>query len=94
LRAQIDLETLPLSPSAVAWLLGQADRAGALTSLATGGDDYEVIAAVAPRDLEAYARDAGMPVAVVGRLTDGEGVEVRLDGDVLAPDRLGYRHGG
>jgi thiamine-monophosphate kinase len=94
LRAQIDLETLPLSPSAVAWLLGQADRAGALILLATGGDDYEVIAAVAPRNLEAYAQDAGMPVAVVGRLTDGAGVEVRLDGDVLAPDRLGYRHGG
>jgi thiamine-monophosphate kinase len=94
LSAQIDLEALPLSPSAQAWLHGQPDHAAALSALATGGDDYEVIAAVAPEDLTAYAAAAGMPVTVVGRLLDGQGVQVRLAGAALALDRLGYRHGG
>jgi thiamine-monophosphate kinase len=94
LAAQIDLESLPLSPSAAAWLRGQPDRAAALRRLATGGDDYEVIAAIAPEDVEAYAQAAGMNVAVVGRLVEGEGVEARLDGAMLALDRLGYSHGG
>ena len=93
LAARIDLESLPLSPGGAAWLSGQPDRAAALVQLATGGDDYEVIAAVAPEDVEAYARAAGMRVTVVGRLTDGQGVDARLDGQALSLDRLGYRHG-
>ncbi len=92
LSARIDLETLPLSPSAAAWLSGQPDRAAALARLATGGDDYEVIAAVAPQDVEAYANAAGLDVTVVGRLIEGEGVEARLDGRSLVLDRLGYSH--
>jgi thiamine-monophosphate kinase len=94
LAAQIDLESLPLSPSAAAWLQIQPDHAAGLARLATGGDDYEVIAAIAPEDVEAYARAAGMNVAVVGRLVEGEGVVARLDGAPLALERLGYRHGG
>lgn len=94
LAARIDLEALPLSPSAAAWQRSQPDRGEALARLATGGDDYEVISAVAPEDVDAYARAAGMTVAVVGRLVEGQGVEARLDGQVLALDTLGYRHGG
>ena len=92
LAARIDLESLPLSPGGAAWLSGQPDRAAALVQLATGGDDYEVIAAVAPEDVEAYARAAGMDVTVVGVLREGQGVEARLDGHVLTLDRLGYSH--
>jgi thiamine-monophosphate kinase len=94
MAALIDLDTLPLSPSAAVWLAAQPDRAAALVQLATGGDDYEVVAAVAPEDIEAYAAVAGMPVTVVGRLADGQGVDVGLDGAPLALERLGYRHGG
>jgi len=94
LAARIDLESLPLSPGGAVWLAGQPDRAAALVQLATGGDDYEVIAAVAPEDVEAYTRAAGMDVAVVGRLIAGQGVEARLDGKRLALDRLGYNHSG
>jgi thiamine-monophosphate kinase len=92
LAAQIDLETLPLSPSAAAWLEGQHDRGAGLSRLATGGDDYEVIAAVAPEDFGAYAAAAGMEVTVIGRLVEGEGVEARLDGAPVALVRLGYSH--
>lgn len=94
LRAQIDLGSLPLSSSAASWIQDQPDRAAALVRLATGGDDYEVIVAVAPEDVEAYAGAANMPVAVVGRLLEGQGVEARLDGDPVALDGFGYRHGG
>lgn len=94
LRACIDLERLPLSRAAADWLNGQADRRTALAALAAGGDDYEVIVAVAPEDAEAYAQAAGMAVTPVGCLTEGQGVEVRLDGQTVVPERLGYRHGG
>lgn len=94
LKVVLDLDRLPLSASAAVWLEVQIDHSAALCALASGGDDYEVIAAVAPDEAEAYAAAAGMPVTVVGRLADGQGVEARLDGDVVALGRLGYRHQG
>src|SRR5689334_5497467 len=41
---ELDLDRMPLSPAARAWLDAQPDRAAALVRLATGGDDYEVVA--------------------------------------------------
>jgi thiamine-monophosphate kinase len=93
LAARIELASLPLSPGGTAWLSGQSDHGAALVQLATGGDDYEVIAAVAPEDVEAYAAAADMRVTVIGRLTEGQGVEASLNGQALSLDRLGYRHG-
>ncbi|WP_332367257.1 thiamine-phosphate kinase [Caulobacter sp. NIBR2454] len=90
LRATVDLETVPLSFAAAVWAEGRAER---LATLATGGDDYEIVCAVAPERFDAFAAAAGMPVTVVGRFETGDGVEARFQGQTLALDRAGWRHG-
>ncbi len=85
LAVVIDLETLPLSASAAAWLQAQENRTEGLITLATGGDDYELVLA-SPRPI------AGM--TVIGRFDAGQGLQVRLGGALVGLDRLGYRHGG
>ena len=50
---EIDLDRLPISAAAGKWLAHQSDRAAALTRLATGGDDYEVVCTVKAPDVDA-----------------------------------------
>jgi thiamine-monophosphate kinase len=82
----VELEKLPLSPSAARWASDGERRGADLLSLATGGDDYEVVCAVAPKDVGA------MPVTVVGRFTEGEGVGVSFNGKAMRVGELGWRH--
>ncbi|MBC6980831.1 thiamine-phosphate kinase [Caulobacter sp. 17J80-11] len=85
---EIDLERLPLSQPARFWLDHQADRAAALIALATGGDDYEIAAAVRPEHA------LGLKGAVlIGRVVEGEGVRVLHDGRPVEIERSGWRHG-
>jgi thiamine-monophosphate kinase len=80
----LDLDRMPLSPQARAWLEAQPDRAAALTRLATGGDDYEVVATF-----------RGDPIAgftVIGEVRAGQGMTVTAAGRPLALDRTGWRH--
>ena len=93
---RIDLERLPLSDPARAWLEHQPDRAQALAALASGGDDYEVVCAVAPAAAEALveaARAAGVAMTDVGEVTGGEGISVHFEGEVLPLAHAGWRHG-
>lgn len=93
LRAEIDGARVPLS--------GEARRAitvrGALFETAvTGGDDYEVLAAVSP-DLAAGFEEAvaaaGERVTRIGRLVAGTGVAVTaLDGGALSIKAGGWDH--
>jgi thiamine-monophosphate kinase len=81
---RIDLEALPLSPAARGWLDAQPDRAAALTRLAAGGDDYEVVAAF-----------AGPPPAeftVCGEIVAGSDIKVCLDGRRVEVVQGGWRH--
>jgi thiamine-monophosphate kinase len=80
----LDLDEMPLSPAAEAWLDEQPDRAQALLRLATSGDDYEVVAAF-----------PGSPPAgftAIGEGVLGSGVEVRVDGRPVAVAKRGWRH--
>jgi thiamine-monophosphate kinase len=80
----LDLDRLPLSPQARASLEAQTDRTGALIHLATGGDDYEIVAVF-----------EGPPPAgftVIGNATAGSGVEVMAGGRSVAIDQGGWRH--
>lgn len=89
---RIELEKVPLSPSARRWLEARPDPEAALLSLAAGGDDYEIVCAVAPDKLEAFKAAAPLPVTVVGGFAQGEGVAVSLHGKALRAGELGYRH--
>ena len=90
----IDLERLPLSAAARAWLRRQPDESDALLTLATGGDDYGLVCAAADGgELIRAAQDADVAIAAsAGSFAAGAGVVVRLRGRTLAPSRMGWRH--
>jgi thiamine-monophosphate kinase len=80
---RINLDRLPLSPAAAAWLARQPDRARALARLASGGDDYEVVC----------TGPAPIPgLTVIGEAVEGAGVEARVDGAPVATGAGGWRH--
>ncbi len=91
LAADIDAALLPLSPAA------RQAGAGSLSTILTGGDDYELLLAV-PSDREAAlhdaAREAGIPVTRIGRFRAGPpGVMVRgPDGKPLSLAKGGWSH--
>lgn len=68
-----------------------------LAKLLTGGDDYEVLAAVAPRNEAPFRQasiDAGVPVTRIGALTEGSGPTiVLLNGRILALRSRAWVHG-
>jgi thiamine-monophosphate kinase len=93
LAALVVSADVPLSAAARAALAAAPDL---LPALVTGGDDYEVLAAV-PKDrraaFERAARVAGVPVAEIGRFEVGTGLEILgSDGAPLALDTLGWDH--
>ena len=62
---------------------------------ATGGDDYELLAAVPPRLLPALREALAVPLTPVGRLEDGDPALVAVDraGRIVPLARLGWEHG-
>ena len=85
---RIDLGLLPLSPEAGTWAASQPDPAAALVSLATGGDDYEVVLA-APEGRRGDLESAGC--RVIGVFVDGAS-GVFLDGEAVDAGAGGWRH--
>jgi len=95
LGLEIDLDQLPLSAPAAAWLAVQPDEGAARLALAAGGDDYALVCAVDGASIEAFARAVrglGVPVADLGRFTKLAGLAVRAAGAPVAAPRLGWRH--
>lgn len=83
--AEVELERLPLSEGARAWLALQSDPAAGRLALATGGDDYELLVAAARvHDAGAFTR--------IGRVVQGEGVRVGHHGAEVRAARTGWRH--
>jgi thiamine-monophosphate kinase len=96
LGLELDLDRMPLSAAASAWLAAQADPLAARLALAAGGDDYEIVCAAAPDQvaaLRAEAQAAGAPLTEIGRMVAGEGVRVLAGGREQAVVRAGWRHG-
>lgn len=93
--AEVRAEDLPLS-SAVRRALA-ADPAR-IKDVVAAGDDYEILAAVAPAacaDFEAAAARAGVAVTRIGKITsDGEVRVLDAQGVPLAPRRTGWDHFG
>ncbi len=96
LGVQIDLDALPLSDAAKAWLATVPDQTQARLELASGGDDYEVVI-TAPRAHVEALRGAcgarGLPLTVIGGITGREGVHVIAGGREVEHGAGGWVHG-
>jgi thiamine-monophosphate kinase len=88
--AELDVESLPVSPA-----LAAAAGAEAWRELLAGGEDYELCfaapAAMAAAVLAA-ARDCGTEVARIGRLVAGTGLALRKGGSVMQFSTGGFDH--
>jgi thiamine-monophosphate kinase len=91
----IELADLPRSRSAAAWLADQGEQSDALLRLATGGDDYAIVCAIDPSEVETFVAEVtalGVPARAAGRFLDREDVSVTVRGRVVSPGRTGWRH--
>jgi len=94
LRLRLDWPQVPLSPAGRRALETDADL---LATIATGGDDYELLFTLPPvRQAAAFAAAAasGTALAVIGRCEAGQGVVLHdaLGADITPAER-GWRHG-
>ncbi len=96
--AEVDLAALPLSDAARTALAADPRR---IERIVSGGDDYEILAAVPPSACDDFRRAAdvaGVPVTAVGRVTEASGEErggVRFlasDGSAAKMSGGGFRH--
>lgn len=92
--ARIPIYRLPLSKAARAAIAAKPDL---FLAAATGGDDYELLAAVAPDEapaFEAEAAAAGVPVALVGEAAEGAAPPCFIgpDGGSVTFPRGSYSH--
>lgn len=93
---EIQLDNIPVSTSAEAWLATLPDRKAGLVEMATGGDDYEMLF-TASRDHEARllvaAATAGVQITKIGQVEHGKGVNVRAgSGEIVQILRTGFTH--
>ena len=90
--AEIDVAGVPLSDAARAAL---AIDTQLIEPILTGGDDYEILAAVAANKLSAFlaaAAKAGVQVSKIGQVGSGQGARFIRDGKVLSFARPAYTH--
>jgi thiamine-monophosphate kinase len=80
----LDLDAMPLSPAGRVWLDAQPNRPEALIRLATGGDDYELVAA--------FAGEVPPGFTPFGAVVAGDGTLVRVDGRPVEVGHPGWRH--
>lgn len=89
---EIDAAHVPLSDAARAAVTADA---ALIETVLTGGDDYEIVLALAPADLAAFsaaARSAGVAVTEIGRLTAGQGARFLQGGRPMAFVQASYSH--
>ncbi|PTW61295.1 thiamine-phosphate kinase [Breoghania corrubedonensis] len=90
--AEIDLDAVPLSDAAA---LTVRDDAAFVTAM-TGGDDYELLVAVAPEKTDAFeaaVAQSGVSLSRIGRIEAGAKVSYRRAGEVYDfGAAAGYSH--
>ena len=95
LAVEVELDRLPLSVEARDWLNHQDGREAALASLASSGDDYEIVCTTPPERVEAMIADAGrvgVLLTMIGRLAPGAGLRVSLENRRIEVTRRGWTH--
>lgn len=87
LAAVVDADRVPLS------LAARRVGPGWCETILTGGDDYELLMAIPPGGAGALQRSTDVPITVIGRFEDGQGVTVRsAGGGIVALSREGWSH--
>jgi thiamine-monophosphate kinase len=90
--AEIDVSDVPLSDAARAAVTAAPD---AIETVLTGGDDYEILLAIAPDKLPALraaAAAANVPVTRIGDVRAGQGARFVHDGQALQFARPSFSH--
>ena len=91
--AVVELASLPLSPPARIIVDGEP---GVRTTLAAGGDDYELLftaPAGLTKAIDGLSSVLGLPITRIGRIELGEGVRlVDAEGRTIPVSESGYRH--
>ena len=93
--ASVQLELLPRSAAATAWFDSRTDPEAALVTLATGGDDYELLLTAAPSDEAALKREADrqlLRLTRVGTISAGRGVTASYLGKPVDIRKPGWTH--
>ncbi|MEJ2591790.1 MAG: thiamine-phosphate kinase [Candidatus Thiodiazotropha sp.] len=90
--ARFDLDRIPLSAAATAWLAAGGDWA----TLVAGGDDYELCFTADPAkapEIEAISRSLGLAMTPIGVIETAPGLRVTApDGSLWQPARTGFDH--
>jgi len=91
--AEVAIGNVPLSPAARQAVAAEPPL---IETILTGGDDFEVIATVAPGRLETFLQEAaaaGVAITRIGEITSGPGAHFRdADGRALPFRRPSYSH--
>ncbi len=92
--AEVSVAAIPLSEAA---RVLAANNAGVMQTILTGGDDYEILAAVPPEHagtFEAASLAAGVPIARIGSVIAGAGAPMyrAADGSELELPAKGFEH--
>ena len=93
--ASVQLESLPRSAAAMAWFDTRSDPEAALETLATGGDDYELLLTAHPSDEAALKREADrqlLRLTRVGTIAEGRGVTAAYLGEPVEIRKPGWTH--
>lgn len=80
---ELDLERVPVSDA----VKSHFDEADTIRFALSGGDDYELCFTATPDAVENIA-----DITAVGRITDGNGLVCRQNGDTVEYEHGGYRH--
>lgn len=92
----IDLARLPLSAAAAEWIAGEQDPRRGRATLASLGDDYEVVCTAPPEHVGAMiaeAAEAGVRLTVIGTTAEPPGLSVTYRGAPVEVPRTGWKHG-
>ncbi|GGB98718.1 thiamine-monophosphate kinase [Marinobacterium zhoushanense] len=93
LGACVELETLPLSDQLLAYAGVEQAQRWALS----GGEDFELCLTAAPEQLQYCLREAaalGIRLSCIGRMHEGQGVQLLLHGEPCTAGPAGYDHFG
>jgi thiamine-monophosphate kinase len=88
LGAVIDLDAIPIAPGVVE--VARAVGVDADVLAATGGEDYELLAAIPPGRVAPIARRLPRSLTPVGRLRTGAGIELHRGGRPVSVPSLGW----